>query len=72
MQDIPTSWLIIGFIGQALFSMRFLVQWIHSEKHKKSKSYENFTQLLHFADCLNIINNNDNHLLWKTFQPGIY
>ena len=36
MQDIPTAWLIIGFIGQALFSMRFLVQWIYSEKHKKS------------------------------------
>jgi len=36
MQDIPTSWLILGFIGQALFSMRFLIQWIYSEKHKKS------------------------------------
>jgi len=36
MQDIPTSWLILGFLGQALFSMRFLIQWIHSEKHKKS------------------------------------
>jgi len=36
MQDIPTSWLILGFIGQALFSMRFLIQWIHSERNKKS------------------------------------
>jgi len=36
MQDIPTSWLILGLMGQALFSMRFLIQWIHSEKHKKS------------------------------------
>lgn len=36
MQDIPTSWLILGFLGQALFSMRFLIQWIYSEKHKKS------------------------------------
>jgi len=36
MQDIPTSWLILGFVGQALFSMRFLIQWIYSEKHKKS------------------------------------
>jgi len=34
--EIPTSWLILGFIGQGLFSMRFLVQWIYSEKHKKS------------------------------------
>ena len=36
MQDIPTSWLILGLIGQGLFSMRFLIQWIYSEKHKKS------------------------------------
>jgi len=36
MQDIPTSWLILGFLGQVLFSMRFLIQWIYSEKHKKS------------------------------------
>lgn len=36
MNDIPTSWLIIGFLGQALFSMRFLIQWIYSEKNKRS------------------------------------
>ena len=36
MQDIPTSWLVLGFLGQILFSMRFLIQWIHSEKNKKS------------------------------------
>ena len=36
MQDIPTSWLILGFLGQALFSMRFFIQWLYSEKHKKS------------------------------------
>ena len=36
MQDIPTSWLVLGFVGQALFSMRFLIQWIYSEKHKRS------------------------------------
>jgi len=36
MQDIPLSWLVLGFLGQALFSMRFLIQWIYSEKHKKS------------------------------------
>jgi lipid-A-disaccharide synthase-like uncharacterized protein len=29
-------WLTIGFIGQALFSARFIVQWIKSEKEKKS------------------------------------
>ena len=28
--------LVLGFTGQALFFMRFLVQWISSEKQKKS------------------------------------
>ena len=31
-----TIWLIVGFTGQFLFSMRFLIQWIQSERHKKS------------------------------------
>jgi len=29
-------WLIIGFVGQALFSARFLVQWIASERKGES------------------------------------
>ncbi len=29
-------WLIVGFLGQLLFSMRFLVQWVASEREKKS------------------------------------
>jgi len=34
--SIPTQWLLVGFTGQALFSMRFLVQWIYSEKRRQS------------------------------------
>jgi lipid-A-disaccharide synthase-like uncharacterized protein len=34
--DKETLWLAVGFLGQALFSARFLVQWIHSEKEKRS------------------------------------
>lgn len=34
--DKETIWLAVGFLGQALFSARFLVQWIKSEKEKKS------------------------------------
>jgi lipid-A-disaccharide synthase-like uncharacterized protein len=30
------GWIILGFFGQALFTMRFLVQWIASEKAQKS------------------------------------
>ena len=29
-------WLILGFIGQMMFTMRFIVQWIASEKKKES------------------------------------
>ena len=29
-------WLGIGFLGQAFFSARFLVQWIASERQRKS------------------------------------
>ncbi len=29
-------WLAVGFLGQALFSARFLVQWIASERRRKS------------------------------------
>jgi lipid-A-disaccharide synthase-like uncharacterized protein len=29
-------WLSVGFAGQAFFSIRFLIQWIASEKRKES------------------------------------
>ena len=29
-------WIAIGFTGQALFSMRFLIQWFVSERAKQS------------------------------------
>ncbi|MGN2390123.1 lipid-A-disaccharide synthase N-terminal domain-containing protein [Pelomicrobium sp. G1] len=29
-------WLGLGFLGQSLFSMRFLVQWWASERRKRS------------------------------------
>jgi len=29
-------WLVVGFAGQGLFFMRFLIQWLHSERVKKS------------------------------------
>ena len=31
-----TLWIAIGFLGQALFTSRFLVQWIASEKKGQS------------------------------------
>jgi lipid-A-disaccharide synthase-like uncharacterized protein len=29
-------WVLLGLIGQAMFTMRFLLQWIASEKRKES------------------------------------
>ena len=29
-------WLAVGFIGQAFFSMRFMVQWVASERKGES------------------------------------
>ena len=31
-----TFWLVLGFLAQAIFSARFLVQWIASERVGKS------------------------------------
>jgi lipid-A-disaccharide synthase-like uncharacterized protein len=36
MTRTETYILILGFSGQALFFMRFFVQWLYSEKHKRS------------------------------------
>ncbi len=36
MFDQPVGWLALGFAGQALFSARFLVQWVYSERHRQS------------------------------------
>jgi len=38
-------WLTIGFIGQGLFSARFLVQWLASERQKRSIIPEAFLYL---------------------------
>ena len=34
--DSEWMWLAVGFAGQALFSARFLVQWLASERQKRS------------------------------------
>ncbi len=34
--DINNFWLAVGLLGQFFFTMRFLVQWIYSEKRKQS------------------------------------
>ena len=29
-------WMMVGFVGQTVFGLRFVVQWIATEKAKKS------------------------------------
>lgn len=36
MPPTDLAWLAIGLVGQCLFMMRFIVQWIHSERHQQS------------------------------------
>ena len=36
MMTTEHLWLSVGFLGQAFFSSRFLVQWIASERKKES------------------------------------
>ena len=36
MGPADVVWLAIGLGGQTMFMMRFVVQWIHSERHQKS------------------------------------
>ena len=33
---VAKPWVIIGFVGQFLFMMRFVVQWIASERARRS------------------------------------
>ncbi len=35
-EAIPTWLLILGIIAQVIFTLRFVYQWIHAERHKES------------------------------------
>ena len=32
----PQLWVAVGFLGQLLFTARFLVQWVQSERQRRS------------------------------------
>ncbi len=36
LSTVEWIWLIVGFTGQGLFSARFLVQWLYSERQRRS------------------------------------
>ncbi|MDY2587196.1 lipid-A-disaccharide synthase N-terminal domain-containing protein [Winogradskyella aquimaris] len=35
-EAIPTWLLVLGIIAQVIFTLRFVYQWLHAEKHKES------------------------------------
>ncbi|MBU4376935.1 MAG: lipid-A-disaccharide synthase N-terminal domain-containing protein [Candidatus Omnitrophica bacterium] len=36
LKDLLNPWVIFGLLGQVCFSLRFIIQWIQSERHRKS------------------------------------
>jgi lipid-A-disaccharide synthase-like uncharacterized protein len=36
IENLRNPWVIVGFLGQAVFSARFMVQWVQSERAGKS------------------------------------
>lgn len=36
LDSLRNPWILLGFAGQAVFSLRFLVQWIESERAGRS------------------------------------
>jgi len=48
-------WTIVGFAGAAVFSSRFLLQWLQSEKEKRLVVPWYFWHLSFWGSCLNLI-----------------
>jgi lipid-A-disaccharide synthase-like uncharacterized protein len=36
LNDLLNPWVLFGLLGQVCFSLRFIIQWIQSERHRKS------------------------------------
>lgn len=45
-------WIVFGLLGQICFSMRFMVQWLYSEKKKKSVIPVSFWYLSIFGSVI--------------------
>ena len=42
LDSVSKAWLLLGFLGQGMFTCRFLVQWIASERRRQSVVPEAF------------------------------
>ena len=36
IENLRNPWVIVGFVGQAVFSARFMIQWVQSERAGRS------------------------------------
>ena len=45
LDSLRNPWILLGLVGQAVFSLRFLVQWIESERAGRSVVPESFWYL---------------------------
>lgn len=60
------GWIVLGFIAQALFMMRFVVQWLASEKAKKSVMPVAFLVFFTWRRCIFA------HLCYSAERSGFY
>ncbi|WP_341704963.1 lipid-A-disaccharide synthase N-terminal domain-containing protein [Ferrovibrio sp.] len=37
LEDSLNFWAVIGFLGQAIFASRFIIQWLHAERVRRSE-----------------------------------
>jgi lipid-A-disaccharide synthase-like uncharacterized protein len=49
------SWTVVGFLGQFLFFLSFVIQWYKSEKLKKSVLPKEFWQIRLFASAIMLV-----------------
>lgn len=60
LESLRNPWVLLGFAGQAVFSLRFLVQWIESERAGRSVVPEAFWYLSIAGSMLLLV-----YALWR-------
>lgn len=60
LESLRNPWILLGFAGQAVFSLRFLVQWIESERAGRSVVPEAFWYLSIAGSMLLLV-----YALWR-------
>ena len=60
LESLRNPWILLGFAGQAVFSLRFLVQWIESERAGRSVVPDAFWYLSIVGSMLLLV-----YALWR-------